>query len=251
MTGRSAYTVLLLGALMAAAVAACSGASVKEGDASKAEFHFKLARNLYGERNLPMAQRELHMALRLNPGHAEAWHLKGFILMGLDDLAGSAAAFQEALRINPEFQEARNNLGTVYIAQGRYEDAIRTIKPLIEDPLYSTPAFAHGNLGWAYYQLGDTSSARRHLEMSVFLSPKFCLGHNSLGMLQRDLGNLRVARESFEKAIEFCPKYDEPYYHLGVLLQQQGDVEGARARFEKCAEVGGGSPMGKRCQARQ
>jgi Tfp pilus assembly protein PilF len=60
-----------------------------------------------------------------------------------------------------------------------------------------------------------------------------------------------VARESFEKAIQFCPKYDEPYYHLGVLLQQQGDAEGAQAMFTKCAEVGGESPMGKRCKARQ
>jgi Flp pilus assembly protein TadD len=251
MIRRPAIAPLLLAATLAAAVAACSGASVKEGDAGKAEFHFKLARNLYGERNLPMAQRELHMALKLNPGHAEAWHLKGFILMGLDDLPGSAAAFQEALRLNPELQESRNNLGTVYIAQGLYEDAVRTLKPLTEDPLYSTPAFAHGNLGWAYYQLGDTSSARRHLEMSVFLNPKFCLGHNNLGMLHRDLGNLRVARESFEKAVQWCPKYDEPYYHLGVLLQQQGDAEGARAMFAKCAEVGGESPMGKRCKARQ
>jgi len=242
----------LLTTLVALALAGCSGAqTATDTEVSKSDFHYRLARNYYNDRNIAMTQRELHESLRLDPANAEALHLRGFVLMGLNDLPGAAASLSEALRVKPDLQEARNNLGTVLMAQGRWAEAVEIIKPLLEDPLYPTPAFAHGNVGWAYFQAGDLPNARKHLDMSVFLNPRFCLGWNFLGLLHMQTKNPRAAREAFEKAVKVCPKYAEPWYYLGVMHQQEGDGPGADAAFAKCAEAGEDTPIGKRCKARR
>jgi len=247
---RTKATLVICGFAALLAAAAC-GASQSSDDTAKSDFHYRLARNYYNDRNLAMTQRELHEALRLDPRNQEALHLRGFVRMGLNDMAGAVADFKAALAVKADFQECRNNLGTALLALGQFEAAIEVLKPLLEDPLYPTPAFAQGNVGWAYYELKDFESARRHLEMSVFLNPRFCVGLNNLGLLYRDTGNSRGARDAFEKATRTCPTFAEPWYHLGVMLQETGDSKGADEAFRKCAEAAPETAIGQRCAARR
>jgi Tfp pilus assembly protein PilF len=231
---------------------ACSGAQRGRDDAAKSEYHYRLAQNCYTQdRNINCTQVELHQALTLDPANADAHYLKGIVLMGLEDLVGAEAEFTEALKLRPDFLEARNNLGSALLAQGRFAEAIQVLTPLTETPLYATPAFAHGNVGWAWYKLGDLAKARRALEMSLFLNPKFCLGMNNLGLVYLDMANARSAREQFERATKQCPAYPDPWYHLGVLLQEAGEAKAADDAFSKCTEAGPDSPIGKRCAARR
>ena len=247
---KTKFAAVTCGMIALLGLAAC-GASQSSDDTAKSDFHYRLARNYYNDRNLAMTQRELHESLRLDPRNHEALHLRGFVRMGLNDQAGAVADFNAALAVKPDFQECRNNLGSALLALGQFQQAIEVLKPLLEDPLYPTPAFAQGNVGWAYYELKDFESARRHLEMAVFLNPRFCVGYNNLGLLHRDTGNPRGAREAFEKATRTCPTFAEPWYHLGVMLQQAGDTGGADQAFQKCAEAAPESAIGRRCSARR
>lgn len=227
------------------------GMTISPEAQTQSDYHYKLARNYYNDRNIAMTQRELHESLTLDPSNAEARHLKGFMLMGLRDFEGAAAEFRFALQFNPDLREARNNLGVVLIEQGNFEEAIQVIEPLIQDPLYPTPYFAQGNLGLAYMNLGDLESARKHLSMAVFLSPTFCLGYNNLGLVYLKMQNVRDAQENFEKAVKFCPdNYGEPWYHLGVIHQKAGRDQDAVAAFQRCFEILGETPLGKRCSVR-
>ncbi|NOZ00976.1 MAG: tetratricopeptide repeat protein [Deltaproteobacteria bacterium] len=242
----TAFLVLAMPALMG-----CSGGQVSDEGIAKSDFHYRLARNYYNDHNIAMAQREVHEALTLNPEHPKALLLRGFIQMGLKQLDEAAASFRAALKVKPDFFEARNNLGAVMMAQGLYAEAIRILEPLTHEPLYVTPWFAHGNLGRCYYELGDLEKARTYLEMAVFLNPRYCLGYLHLGIVHQDRGDLRDARSTFEKAIKNCPKFAEPYYHLGVIQQRAGEMEAARASFAKCVELAPETAVGKRCAIRQ
>ena len=229
----------------------CSGGQVSDEAVAKSDFHYRLARNYYNDRNLAMAQRELHDALEFYPQNPSALHLRGFIQMGLKKLEEAAESFAQALLAKPDFYEARNNLGAVRMAQGRYDEAVRVIEPLAQEPLYPTPWFAHGNLGRCYHQLGNLDQARRYLEMSVFLNPRYCLGFNHLGIVHVDRGNLRDATEVFKKAIKTCPKFQEPHFHLGVIQQRTNRLADADASFATCEELAPDSSMGKRCSIRR
>ncbi len=242
--------ILVAGVLLMAAPG-CSGPGPSQDAAAKADFHYRLARNYYNDRNIAMTQRELHTALTLDPTHAEAHHLKGFVLMGLQNYDGAAAEFRETLRLKPDHFEARNNLGATLIAQGRFDEAIQVLTPLVEEPLYPTPAIAHYNLGWAYFQIGDRGTARRHLEMALFLSPGMCKAANALGLVLQEIGDSKGARSAFEKAVKQCPRFAEPYYHLGVMLQKADDHASAQAMFARCAELAPETNVGRRCEARR
>jgi len=63
-------------------------------------------------------------ATQLAPGNAGALNNLGAALIFQQRLEDAAAAFEKSLAIEPSF-DARSNLGTVYYALGRYEDALR------------------------------------------------------------------------------------------------------------------------------
>ncbi|HQK49615.1 MAG TPA: tetratricopeptide repeat protein [Myxococcota bacterium] len=232
---------------------ACSGSGnrVSQDDRSKSDYHYRLARGYYGDRNIAMTQRELHLALQADPGNWEAWHLRGFMRLGLQDPPGALADFREAVRLKPDCGECRNNMASALIELGRYQEALDALQPVLEDPLYPTPAFAHANAGWAYYQIGNLQEAQRHLTMAIFLAPRMCKAFNNLGIVQRDLGNTAEARDSFEKAVRICPNYGEPWYHLGILRQAAGDGPGAEEAFRRCIEAAPDTPLARRCEARK
>jgi Tfp pilus assembly protein PilF len=224
--------------------------TISADDVAKSDYHTKLARNYYTDHNITMTQRELYEALKLDPANAEAHYLKGILLMGLNDFDGAAAEYRAALVCNPKLRFARNNLGAVLIEQGNYEEVIQVIEPLLQDPLYETPYNAQSNMGLAYMGLGDFENAKKHLELAVFLNPRFCKGFNNLGLLFLKKQNMRDATSNFEKVIKICPEYGESWYHLGTIYQKTGRTNEAEEAFTKCAAALNDSPFGKRCKAR-
>jgi len=222
----------------------------KKSPSKQSVYHYKLARNYVDVHNIPMAFQELRHSLNLNPNNAKAHHLRGFILMGRDDMDGAIREFQQTLKIDPGFYPARNNLGSAYIAMGRYRDAIRELKPLLTEEMYPTPYLAEGNIGWAWFKIGDLEKAKQHLQRAVFLNHRFCLGFDELGIVLFKQNRLNDAMMSLKQVIKKCPKFPEPYLYKGLILEKQGNYQAARKAYKKCAKRGGDSQIGQRCNAR-
>ncbi len=158
---------------------ACAGNEPKEEDPTKtAEYHFKMATGHFEEHQVPMAIRELTIAIEIDPDHGHSHYLMGYIFMGRRDYTRAVRHFKEALRIETNFFDARNALGATYLAMERWEDAAVQFEILIEEPMYTTPEIAHNNLGWSYYNRRKHPRALEHFKMATFLKPGFCLGHN-------------------------------------------------------------------------
>ena len=111
----------------------------------------------------------------------------------LMDLGKAKKYYEIALKLNPAYPEAINNLGTVFYAQKNYRRAV----VLYKKALLITPnsASIHSNLGTAYF-------GRR---------------------------NYQAAMESYQKALELDPEVFEHRSSHGVLLQERTVTE--RAKF--------------------
>jgi len=101
----------------------------------------------------------LEIAVKTDELLLKAWaHFGiGFCYGKLGNYKDAIEAFKQAIRIDPDYVNARYNLGVSYSGLGLYRDAIEAFKQAIRiDPDY---ADVHHGLGQAYLIIGDKNSA--------------------------------------------------------------------------------------------
>ncbi len=235
--------------LIAATLALLSGCFPAGGEKNTrlSDIHHRLGVHELHQNRAHLALKELLLALKHDPENPDAHYTLGFLFQGRRDLEKSIHHLKEAIRLRPDFADAYNNLGTVHLEQGRYDDAIAAFKKALGVVTYPTPYLPHGNLGWAYYKRGDLRAAVKSLKTALFHNPKFCLGHNNLGVVYQQLGDHGLAKRHLEQALSMCPKYVEAHYRLGLshLKLQRRDL--AQAQFQSCQQLSPDSRWGQEC----
>ncbi|NUN15613.1 MAG: tetratricopeptide repeat protein [Myxococcales bacterium] len=221
--------------------------TTEKSNQDKAEFHYQLANNAFYAKNPMEAISELYRAIDFDARHRNSLHLLGFIYFGREEFTEAERYFRAALEVDPGFYEARANLGALYLAGSRWQEAIDVLMPLVEDKLYPTPHLVQNNIGYAYQHLGKFEQAEKHYKIAVFLKPEMCLAHNNIGQLYAETGRIDLAVRAFDRAISRCPNYVDPYFHLGVIYNNSGQLDVARQSFQKCYELGPETPLGQKC----
>lgn len=227
---------------------------------------YELAVGLRGEGNVPGALQTLYKALEIDPNNARAHLLLAnmFLLDRQDNLAlydeKAEHHFQEALRIHesgeaakPEqslASEARNGFGVLRIHQGRHAEAAEILLKAVADLFNREAYMAWGNLGWAYFHLGQYDKASDALVRSVRLHPRFCVGYYRLGQTYLKMRSFEKAEQALTSAItvdERCGAFQDALHLRGEARMNLGLREDARADFERCVEIEATNDAGKSC----
>ncbi|WP_345788366.1 tetratricopeptide repeat protein [Desulfosporosinus metallidurans] len=142
------------------------------------EIQYLLLRNVQGEYHIYFDQRRVLSSMAKNHIIIGAMYIDG---MGKDkDLSKGTEHFQKALEIDPTLIEAHYSLGTAYLANREWEQAI------VEEEAYLTNSQddegrgeAYNIIGLAYQEMGDRAKAREAFEKAVQLNPEspFALNH--------------------------------------------------------------------------
>jgi len=244
---------LLLAAMLAgASVWGCSSADIAEKKRQdKAEYHYKLAAGYFHAHTVDLAIRELMSSFSYDAECANSRYLFGFILFGRKRYEEAVLNFKRALKRKPRFFAARNHLGVTYLELERWQDAIDVLKPLLKEATYTTPYLPYNNIGWAYLKLNQLHQASKHLQMAVFVNPKFCQGHRNLGLLAEKRGDRVGARRHLEAAVRRCPKVATFLFSLGNLYCRTHVAGKAERAYKQCRVISGDSMLGRRCGARE
>lgn len=220
----------------------------KEDMTKTADYSYKLGVGHFEAHQIPLAIRQLTVALERDPKHARAHYLMGYIYMGRRGYTKAIKHFKSSIAAKENFHDAKNALGATYLAMERWRDAEKIFAALLEEPLYGSPELAHNNLGWVHYNLRRYPRAIEHFKMAIYLQPQMCLGHNNLGLVYDKVKKYGMALRQYRKAIELCPhNYAEPHFNLGKLLQQNGDPQ-AHLHFKRCVDIKPDSNLGERCR---
>jgi len=191
--------------LYIACLAACAGVvEVSEKDRSAARIQYDLGVDNFNKGNVPGALAALSQGEKLDPNFADAQNALGLVYLALDKKVESIAHFKRALELKPNWSEARNNLGTVYMSQKNYDPAIEEFKTAFGDVLYPTPYLAEGNLGYAMFKKGDADMGIKHLKNATVINPKFCRGYMWLGEIFQQQGNWRESERYLDRFIDHC-----------------------------------------------
>jgi 4-amino-4-deoxy-L-arabinose transferase-like glycosyltransferase/thioredoxin-like negative regulator of GroEL len=90
------------------------------GRYSFARSHYILGVGLTQRGDLEGAAREYYHALKIDPEYAEAWNNLGRLYFEAGQLDQARVCWEKALRFDPELAEAMNNLGSLAAAAGDY-----------------------------------------------------------------------------------------------------------------------------------
>jgi tetratricopeptide (TPR) repeat protein len=133
--------------------------------------------------------------------------------------------FREALRISPEYFNARRNIGNLFLKEGRYDEAVANLTEALR--LRKDEAEVYRNLGLAYAQLGEYDAAIQHYSEAVRISPRDLAARNNLGKLFLAQGDFREAVECFSEVLVSGGDWPDVYGNMGLAYAQLGDHQSA------------------------
>lgn len=225
---------LILTVLM---VTSCTSASMEQ-QIKQSESLRNLGEAYMIEGKATMALKEL---LRANAIYGDDPYLQndlGLTYMAKDKLDLAVTHFKKAVALKPDWPNARNNLATAYLRQEKWDTAITYLKELSEDLLFTTPHYAHLNLGWAYFNKGDYPQATQyyrkalsHYEDGFKKDGTYLKALVGLARTHLATGKTREAVATLERAAQFGPDVAGVHFYLGNAYAQAGDRTEARRAF--------------------
>jgi len=186
------------------------------------------------------AETELKRAIELNPNSGDAYDFYGLLLSSLERYDEAIEVQQRAYALDP--LSHRMDLVTTYLRAGRYDDALRLVRRVIE--VESQLALAHLTLGWAYILTGRPAEGVASMEKAVSLVPDSTLYLAQLGQAYARVGRTDAARDILRRLeAERQRSYVSPY-HMAYVAAGLGDDEAALSWLEAAYEQRAGGIFG-------
>lgn len=119
--------------------------------------------------------------------------------------ADAVAQYEQALKLRPDFFEARMGLGGVLTDLGRQEEAIAVLAEAARQRPESDTAWVQ--YGRALQHAGRVVEAAECYATAIRLNPKQNLAYNNLGVIFDHAGQVDDAIARFELAFQACPDH--------------------------------------------
>ncbi len=138
------------------------------------------------------------------------------------DLPNAKKYYEKAIKIDPRYSEAINNLGTIYYTVKSYRRAVEQYKRALRYNPKSASFFA--NLGTAYFARKQYKEATEAYEHAVSLDPEVFERHTS-----------GVGTTLQERSVEERAKF---HYYLAKTYAKKGSLDLAMQYIRKALEEG-------------
>ncbi len=160
-------------------------------------------------------------AVRKSPDNATVHRYYGYSLYTRNRIPEAIREYEKSLSVDDKNIETHFNLGAAYQVEGRFDDAIREYKIVLQSrPLDSAPVLT--NLGEALASKGDVGSAFLSCEAAVQRDANLAEAHSCLGTLYGNTGMLDKAIAEFEQASNLNP--DNLNYKRNLALAKRMSI---------------------------
>lgn len=137
--------------------------------------------------------------------------------------------FKKAIECDPEFAEAYNKLGDIYMKKAKYDDAILAYQKSIE--LKPDVENSHFDLGCAYLQVGKITEAEHELQKALELDPNHFEIYGKLCAVYIEKKEYDKALECLNTLSKTDPTNIAIHFYKGLIFQAQGKKELATFEF--------------------
>lgn len=158
-------------------------------------------------------------ALRRNPRSAMHHNWLGLVLKRQGNLEGAEEEFRKTLETAPDLVGAMANLGSLYLQQGRLDDAVSVLREAIgKDP---RNAESRTNLIVALGMKHDVEAARQVVTEAEGLGLRASMLYNALAYVLHVNGRNQEALETLRESLRIDPRQTE-------ALRLQSEIESGR-----------------------
>ena len=191
-----------------------------------------------------MAEEHLRLALKLEPGYAEAHCNLAVMLHTQRRLSGARQHYEAALAADSSMVEAMAGLGTLLCGTDRKGRGISYLERVLElDP---SRLKARYNLAVAYHHVGDYRSSIAHLQTLLVEEPGYPGGRRALAQAYFGRGLLLLQAKQpeeslvfFQRALERDAADDDFHFAAGIAHMRLGDMQLAERSFAAAIALNG------------
>ena len=253
---------------------------------TEAQYYRGLTYDRLGQQDQAIAAYK--QTLNIAPTYTAASFNLGVDYYNAGDYPDAAVAYQQTIQNDPDNAQAHANLASTYRQMERFKDAnaeYKTASTGIKDPdLYSEWGYCLGktdewdksvarletakemsptaidnsNVGWAYYNKGNTeavakndeaakkdyAAAKPYLETAVQQDPKLDAAYLNLGSTHNALGEFQIAVNVLQTALSLRPNWIIASNQLGLGYRGMNDLVNAVATFRRVVDLDGRNTFG-------
>ncbi len=182
------------------------------------------------------AKQYYEKTLELKPNYFEGNYNLGSIYLENDRYKEAIPYLEKAVNIEPQKFEARYNLAEAYLEGGQPDKAIDVYNKLLEQR--PNMANLYYKLGLAYGKhKGNYDQGISYLKKAINMEPDNATYYEDLGVAYGMKEEYRQAIDAFKKAIDLRPNYAKIYQNLGVTYKQLGNDQKAKEYFQKAQQL--------------
>ncbi len=190
------------------------------------------AHQLYNEGRYDEALTTLREGLALYPNAVELHIGVGYARLAREEIAWARRAFEEALVLDPDHEDALAGLGEVLLKLGQVPQALRSFRRTLELG-YQDDIELMLQVGRALFRDGQLEEAREFFDVALQQAPEHAEAVALVGYTQHRMGDDDGAVVSLRRALKLDPEFSEARVYLGNLLYDRGDYEGALYHFQR------------------
>lgn len=168
----------------------------------------------------------------VNLARAVASYERGVQAIEDDDLSRAMSAFQDALRLQPNYLEAIIALGAIHLELGDVKHALNQFTTAVR--LEPSHPIALGYLGITHFLTGNETRALDYWEQAIHAGPEVADQLALfIGQTLTACGLFERVREVLTRLVERMPTSPEAHIMLAITLFELEDYAGARVETEQ------------------
>ncbi|MEA1923628.1 MAG: tetratricopeptide repeat protein [Pseudomonadota bacterium] len=164
-------------------------------------------------------------------------YLKAMVALIENRTEDAVTDLKAALVFDPEYGEAHNTLGSIYMQQKRYAEAETEFISACNNALYQTPEKAYLNLGKLYQLQGKNEQAQGCYIKATSINPVYFPPHYELCSLYLSLNKFELAAQEAEKARQISPDHPGVWLKIGEIEKAQQNNYAAIEAFKQVLKL--------------
>jgi Flp pilus assembly protein TadD len=222
-------------ALLSLALLAGCSSKERSTKSKQAALYYGAGTQALMAQDYTQALTSLLKANELDPGNTEILTNLGMAYYFKGDRDLAVQHLHQALKVSDKNSDARMNLASIKLGEGKVADAETLYKQVLKDLTYDKQARTYYNL--ALIEIDhrrNVAAGEKYLELSLKEDQNYCPASLKLGMLSYSRRQFNTALKNFRDAtLGTCYESPAPHFQQALTLVELRRLDEARAKFDE------------------